>query len=269
MADRIKGITIEIDGDTTNLSKSLSGTNKEIRNTQQQLKDVERLLKLDPTNTELLSQKQKLLGQAVGETKTKLDSLKTAMTGADKAMANNAQYEQKYEPLQREIESTKTKLEELKVKDKDAKAQLSRGEISQTQYDGLQTEIKQTETDLESLKQEAKTLDDAFANRISTEQYDALQREIAQTETDLKSLEKASKNSSVSLSQIKTSADVVASSAKNVSSTMMPATVGILAMGGASIKMASNVQEANNKVGVAFGDSADEVRKFADGDSLR
>ncbi len=58
---------------------------------------------------------------------------------------------------------------------------------------------------------------------------------------------------------------MVASSAKNVSSTMMPATVGILAMGGASIKMASNVQEANNKVGVAFGDSADEVRKFADG----
>ena len=51
MADRIKGITIEIGGDTTGLDKVLSGTNKEIRNTQSQLKDVERLLKLDPSNT--------------------------------------------------------------------------------------------------------------------------------------------------------------------------------------------------------------------------
>ena len=66
MADRIKGITVEIGGDTTGLSKALSGVNKEIRNTQSQLTDVNRLLKLDPTNSELLSQKQKLLSQAVG-----------------------------------------------------------------------------------------------------------------------------------------------------------------------------------------------------------
>ena len=72
MADRIKGITVEIGGDTTGLSKALSGVNKEIRNTQSQLTDVNRLLKLDPTNSELLSQKQKLLSQAVGETKEKL-----------------------------------------------------------------------------------------------------------------------------------------------------------------------------------------------------
>jgi phage-related minor tail protein len=71
MADRIKGITVEIGGDTTGLSKALSGVNKEIRNTQSQLTDVNRLLKLDPTNSELLSQKQKLLSQAVGETKEK------------------------------------------------------------------------------------------------------------------------------------------------------------------------------------------------------
>lgn len=78
MADRIKGITIEIGGDTTGLDKALSGTNKEIRNTQSQLKDVERLLKLDPSNTELLKQKQKLLAEAVGETKDKLNALKDA-----------------------------------------------------------------------------------------------------------------------------------------------------------------------------------------------
>ena len=67
MASRIKGITVEIGGDTTNLVKSLEGVNKNIRNTQSQLKDVERLLKLDPTNTELLTQKQKLLKDAVSD----------------------------------------------------------------------------------------------------------------------------------------------------------------------------------------------------------
>ncbi len=78
MADRIKGITVQIGGDTTGLSKAMSGVNKQIKSTQSQLKDVEKLLKLDPTNTKLLEQKQRLLSGAVEETKTKLDSLKDA-----------------------------------------------------------------------------------------------------------------------------------------------------------------------------------------------
>jgi len=78
MANRIKGLTIEIGGDTTKLDKALSGTNKEIKQTQSELKDVERLLKLDPKNTELLAQKQKLLSQGVEQTKTKLEELKRA-----------------------------------------------------------------------------------------------------------------------------------------------------------------------------------------------
>ena len=53
MANRIKGITVEINGDTTKLSKALEGVNKNIRSTQTHLKDVEKLLKLDPSNTEI------------------------------------------------------------------------------------------------------------------------------------------------------------------------------------------------------------------------
>ena len=66
MADRVKGITVVLGGDTTGLNKALAGTNKEIKNTQTQLKDVERLLKLDPTNTTLLEQRQRLRADAVG-----------------------------------------------------------------------------------------------------------------------------------------------------------------------------------------------------------
>ena len=62
---KIRGITIEIGGDTSKLEKSLRDVNGEIRDTQSQLRDVNRLLKLDPSNTELLRQKQKLLGDAV------------------------------------------------------------------------------------------------------------------------------------------------------------------------------------------------------------
>ena len=64
VANRIKGITVEIGGDTTKLQTALKGVNGEIRNTQSALRDVEKLLKLDPGNTELLAQKHRLLGEA-------------------------------------------------------------------------------------------------------------------------------------------------------------------------------------------------------------
>ena len=116
-ANRIKGITVEIGGDTTKLQTALKGVNTEIRNTQSQLKDVEKLLKLDPGNTELMAQKHRLLGQAVSETKEKLETLKTAAEQANDALA--------------------------------------RGEISQSQYDALQREIIETENNLRDRERQA------------------------------------------------------------------------------------------------------------------
>ena len=72
-ANRIKGITIEIGGDTTKLQTALKGVNTQVKSTQQQLKDVEKLLKLDPGNTELLAQKHRLFGEAVAATKENKD----------------------------------------------------------------------------------------------------------------------------------------------------------------------------------------------------
>ena len=113
MADRIKGITVEIGGDTTGLSKALSGVNKEIRNTQSQLTDVNRLLKLDPTNSELLSQKQKLLSQAVGETKEKLTQLKSVQDQMDAGLKNGSVTQEQYDAWQREIIATEQELKGL------------------------------------------------------------------------------------------------------------------------------------------------------------
>ena len=75
---KIRGVTIEIGGDVSKLSKALSEVNSSISKTQKELKDVEKLLKLDPSNTELLSQKQKALKDAVAATRDKLNALKTA-----------------------------------------------------------------------------------------------------------------------------------------------------------------------------------------------
>ena len=79
MAGNIKGITIEIGGNTTPLQKALSGVNKSIKDTQKQLKEVDKLLKVDPKNVELLRQKQDLLNKAVSDTKDKLDKEKEAL----------------------------------------------------------------------------------------------------------------------------------------------------------------------------------------------
>ena len=125
MANRIKGITVEIGGDTTGLDKALKSVNTSIRSTQSALKDVNRLLKLDPSNTELLSQKQRLLKDAIAATKEKLDSLKLA--------------------------------QEL------AKQQLENGELGQDKYDALQREIVETEEELRRLQQEAATTNTALS----------------------------------------------------------------------------------------------------------
>ena len=113
MAGRIQGITVEIGGDTTKLQTALKGVNTEIRNTQSQLRDVDKLLKLDPGNTELLAQKHRLLGDAVKETKEKLETLKTAAEQADQALKDGTITQEQYDGLQREIAETEAKLKSL------------------------------------------------------------------------------------------------------------------------------------------------------------
>ena len=112
----IRGITIEIGGDTSKLGKALEGTERQTRSLQTELKQVEKLLKLDPTNTELLAQKQKILADMVEETASKLDTLKSAQAQVT--------------------------------------AQFERGEIGADQYRAFQREIIQTEKDLNDMREE-------------------------------------------------------------------------------------------------------------------
>ena len=128
-AGRVKGITIEIGGDTTKLESALKSVNSEIKNTESKLKDVNKLLKMDPGNTQLLSQKYKTLQQEIGATKEKLTTLKEAAKQAEQALKD--------------------------------------GTISQDQYDALQREIAETEQSLKSLEQEYKNFGSVQAQQVA------------------------------------------------------------------------------------------------------
>ena len=113
MADRIKGITIEIDGNTKGLSQSLKTVNKDLKSTQSQLKDVEKLLKLDPHNVTLLGQKMQLLGKEINQTKDKLSQLKSVQDQMEQGLRNGTVSVEQYQAWQREIIETENELKRL------------------------------------------------------------------------------------------------------------------------------------------------------------
>src|SRR5690554_2498637 len=103
MAGKIKGITIEIGGNTQPLNKALEDVNKKSKSIQSELKQVERLLKLDPKNTELLAQKQKLLGDAVENSREKLDRLRATQEQVNEQFKKGEISEEQYRAFQREV----------------------------------------------------------------------------------------------------------------------------------------------------------------------
>ena len=106
----IKGLTVEIGGDTTKLGKALEDVNKKSRNLSSELGEINRMLKLDPGNTELLSQKQKILADAIGNTAEKLDKLKQAEKQVQEQFERGEVSEEQVRALKREIIATEKKM---------------------------------------------------------------------------------------------------------------------------------------------------------------
>ena len=112
----IKGIIVEIGGDTSALQNALKKVNSSTSSLSKELKGINSLLKLDPKNTELLSQKQEVLKNNIAETSKKLEELKNTQKLADSTIANGGEISQNsYRNLQREILVTENKLNSLKV----------------------------------------------------------------------------------------------------------------------------------------------------------
>lgn len=116
MAGSIKGIIVEIGGDTSRLQNALKKVNSSTSSLSRELRGINSLLKLDPKNTELLAQKQTVLTEKIETTEEKLKMLKETKEKADKAMAEGTEInEENYRNLQREIINTENQLKQLKV----------------------------------------------------------------------------------------------------------------------------------------------------------
>lgn len=156
MANNYKGIELEIGGNTTGLKKALNGIDKEINSTQKELNEVNRLLKFDPTNTELLAQKQKLLSNQFNDTQKRVEALKSAKETADTAMRQGTEINEKqYRALQREIIKTENSVaavsketEELNDKLKNLNSKDNLFKKIKSSFDGLKNKISDTKKHL-------------------------------------------------------------------------------------------------------------------------
>lgn len=190
MADKsIQGIIVKIGGDATDLGRIVQSAEKEAAGLNKELAQVNKLLKIDPKNTELLAQKQQLLSKAVETTSKKLEGLKSAQEKVNKAHAANAEWEKQYAPLGEAIDATKSKISELDAAAKAAKQELAEGKISTAQYQQYQDELTKTKTELKALQEQKKELDKQFTDgHLSDEEYRRYQREVAATSAKLKKL---------------------------------------------------------------------------------
>lgn len=146
MANQIKGLTVEIGGDTTKLGKALESVNKKSRDLSSELGEINRMLKLDPGNTELLAQKQQVLAEAISNTTKKLETLKDAEKQVQEQFEKGEVSEAQYRSLQREILATEKKLDSYK-KAMDETANAARDMGKQTETAGDKAEEASREMD--------------------------------------------------------------------------------------------------------------------------
>lgn len=139
-ANRIKGITIEIGGDTTKLEKSLQGVNKTLKETQDDLKDINQLLKMDPKNVDLLKQKEEALTKAVDNTKAKLDQEKAALDQLKNANGTG-EVTREQELLERQIKETEQALDKAETELKEF------GSVGTQQAKAVAREMKKSAED--------------------------------------------------------------------------------------------------------------------------
>lgn len=217
---RIKGITVEIGGDLTSLDKALKSTNDSLSNTQKNLKDVERLLKLDPKNVELLDQKQRLLAKSAEQT---ADKLKTIQEVLNSSTASNVRYEawtQSFASMQGQITKTENALESL---DKKKKELQSLGfAIDSAPMVEVQQEIDSATDKLEALQKKVTDTYEEMGRPISIDQFDALQRELADAKNAADEAEKAFKNFHPTLEKVGSTAQDVSDKAGKVADAFAP-----------------------------------------------
>lgn len=270
-SNRIKGITIEIGGDTTKLDKALEGTNKQISTTQSKLKDIDRLLKIDPGNIELLEQKQRLLAQAAEATSEKFKTLKKT---AEESTVSNVRYEKwqkSFAALQGHITKTNQELAGLEKESKKLE-DLGFAPDSAPMVE-MQGKAEKLRKKLDELHKKASDTYEELGRPISIEQWDNIQREMSETRVEMEKMEKASKSFNENAASWGGVLSDVSGKAGKVSDAMMPVSKAIFAVGAAALATVPATEEfradlsmlENNArmAGVGLGATRDAFERFA------
>lgn len=235
----IKGITIEIGGDTTKLDKALTKADKSAKSTADQLKDVERLLKLDPGNVELLAQKQDLLSQRVEQTGDRYKMLQDTVDSVTASNVKWTQWEEAQASIQGQITKTQNELTNLQ-REAEKLDQLGFSADSSEMVE-LQQQIQGTTDKLDGLQKEMTETYDALGRPVSVDQYKALQRELIESKDAYDQASKAAEDFDVANAQAEASAKEtgdalagMASKAKGVGDALAPVSKGAAALVGAA-----------------------------------
>ena len=160
---KIKGLTVEIGGDSTKLGKALDESKKKSKSLQTELKQVDKLLKLDPTNVELMGQKQKILGEQVEETKKRLSLLRDEQNKVNELFSSGEIGEEEYRGYQREVEQTRIELEKLETQYSETMQSVNGVDLSTAK--GKVGNFKDSITDLSDT---SKAKMDELANNLNT-----------------------------------------------------------------------------------------------------
>lgn len=230
----LKGITVEIGAETTGLTKALKNIDSQADKLQKELKQIEKLLKLDPTNTELLAQKQQLLAKSVETVETKFKVLKDAQEKVQKAFANNEAYQHAYAPLKTNIEETRDKLDKLKSKEAEVENKLKSGKISTEQYENYRRELENVEKEYQNLQKEKRNLEKEFNSKgghLDEEAYRSYQRELISTEKELERLQQAHAEANKSGQDFSNKLSDISSKCDGVANAMQPITDKIVELG--------------------------------------
>ena len=192
MAGRIAGITIEIGGDTTKLQSALKGVDKTLKTTQSNLKDINKLLKLDPKNTELLSQKQKNLETAIKATKDRLTELKNAQSQVSEGSAE-------WDALQREIIATEQDLKQLENDYKEF------GSVAKQQVIAVGNQMKELGSKIENVGKKFEPISKAAAGLLAS--LGAMGYKAVAASDDLNTLAKQTSVSTADIQKMQYAAD--------------------------------------------------------------
>lgn len=169
---KIKGLTVQIGADTSNFNKAMEESNKKSRSLKSELSEVERLLKLDPTNVELVAQKQKILTEQVEESSKRLDILKQAQDEVNQKFKSGEIGEETYRNFQREVIKAENDLQKQKealdkVKKSADNTDTALSDASKEAEKLGKKDMSETKKELDDVKQSASDLKDVFKDTIA------------------------------------------------------------------------------------------------------